>query len=126
MVYISHLWVFDDWKRELSKEEAHLDAIYCCPHGRDDRCECKKPLAGMLLQAKREFNINIQESYVIGDMGISDIVMAKAVGAKGILVRTGVGEGSLTDFRNTWTNIEPDYVAENVLETVKWIIEREN
>lgn len=39
-------------------------------------------------------NINTEDSYVIGDMGISDMVMAKTVGAKGILVRTGVGEGS--------------------------------
>lgn len=116
----------EELKKELSKEEAHLDAVYCCPHGREDRCQCKKPLAGMLVQAKKEFNINIQESYVIGDMGISDMVMAKTVGAKGILVRTGVGEGSLTAFRHTWANIEPDYVAENVLDAVEWIIEREN
>ncbi|GKX65866.1 hypothetical protein rsdtw13_11240 [Clostridium sp. TW13] len=115
----------EDLKRQLSKEEAHFDAVYCCPHEKADRCECKKPLAGMVLQAKEKFNINIQESYVIGDIGMSDMVMAKAVGAKGILVRTGVGQGSLTEFRNTWANIEPDYVAENVLEAVKWIVERE-
>ena len=116
----------EELKKELSKGEAHLDAIYCCPHGREDGCQCKKPLAGMLVQAKKEFNMNIQESYVIGDMGISDMVMAKTVGANGILVRTGVGEGSLTDFRYTWANVDPDYVAENVLEAVKWIIGKEN
>jgi D-glycero-D-manno-heptose 1,7-bisphosphate phosphatase len=59
-------------------------------------------------------------------MGISDMVMAKTVGAKGILVRTGAGEASLTEYRHTWANIEPDYVADNVLAAVKWIIDREN
>jgi D-glycero-D-manno-heptose 1,7-bisphosphate phosphatase len=81
---------------ELSKEEAHLDAVYCCPHGRQDMCACKKPLAGMLVQAK------------------------------GILVLTGVGEGRLVTFKHTWSNIDADFVAENVLEAVKWIIEKEN
>ena len=116
----------EDLKKELSKEEAYLDAVYCCPHGKEDICECKKSLAGMLLQAKRELNVNLEDSYVIGDMGMCDMVMAKTVGAKGILVRTGVGEGSLTTFKHTWANIEADYVAENVLEAVKWIIQKEN
>jgi D-glycero-D-manno-heptose 1,7-bisphosphate phosphatase len=110
-------------KEKLRKEKAHFDAVYCCPHGRYDNCECKKPLIGMLVQAQRDFNINLAESYVVGDMGMADMVMAKAAGAKGILVRTGVGEGSLTDFRHTWSNVEPDYVAENVLEAVRWIIQ---
>jgi D-glycero-D-manno-heptose 1,7-bisphosphate phosphatase len=110
-------------KEELDNKKAYLDAVYCCPHGRNDNCECKKPLTGMLVQAQGDFNINLAESYVVGDMGMADMVMAKAAGAKGILVRTGVGEGSLTDFRHTWSNVEPDYVAENVLEAVRWIIQ---
>jgi D-glycero-D-manno-heptose 1,7-bisphosphate phosphatase len=115
----------EELKKELCKKDVNLDAVYCCPHGREDKCECKKPLAGMLLQVQKEFNINLKESYVIGDMGMSDMVMAKAVEAKGILVRTGVGEGSLTDFRHTWIDVEPDYVAYDVLEAVKWIIKME-
>lgn len=111
-------------KAELSSKNAHIDAVYCCPHGRNDNCECKKPKTGMLVQAQKDFNIDLTESYVIGDMGASDMVMANKAGAKGILVRTGVGEGSLTEFRNAWSEIEPDYVADNVLEAVKWILEK--
>jgi D-glycero-D-manno-heptose 1,7-bisphosphate phosphatase len=114
----------EDLKVELSKANTHFDAVYCCPHVRDDNCECKKPLTGMLLQAQRDFNIDLSESYVVGDMGMSDMLMAKAAGAKGILVRTGVGEGSLTDFRHTWTEAEPDYVADDVLKAVRWIIKK--
>lgn len=110
---------------ELRNGKAYFDAIYCCPHGRYDKCECKKPLIGMLVQAKRDFNVNLAECYVVGDMGMSDMVMARNVGAKAILVRTGVGEGSLTDFRHTWIDVEPDYVANNVLEAVRWIVKME-
>lgn len=102
----------EELRKELRKEKAHFDAVYCCPHGRNDNCWCKKPLPGMLVQAQTEFNINLNESYVVGDMGMSDMVMAKSVGAKAILVRTGVGEGSLTDFRHTWSAVEPNYVAD--------------
>lgn len=116
----------DILKSELGKKNAHFNAVYCCPHGRYDNCECKKPKTGMLVKAKRDFNINLTESYVIGDMGASDMVMANEVGAKGILVRTGVGESSLTDFRDTWSEVEPEYVADNILEAVKWILRREN
>lgn len=80
----------------------------------------------MLTKAQGDFNVKLAECYVIGDMGASDMVMANAVGAKGVLVRTGVGEGSLTDFRHTWLDVDPDYVADNVLEAVKWVLERED
>lgn len=116
----------DVLKTELRNKNAHFDAVYCCPHGREDNCECKKPKTGMLIQAQRDFNIKLTECYVIGDMGASDMIMANATGAKGILVRTGVGEGSLTDFRYTWAEVEPEYIADNVLDAVKWILKREN
>lgn len=74
--------------------------------------------------SSKKTHIDLTESYVIGDMGASDMVMANKAGAKGILVRTGVGEGSLTEFRNDWSEIEPDYVADNVLQAVKWVLEK--
>ncbi|WBW99514.1 D-glycero-alpha-D-manno-heptose-1,7-bisphosphate 7-phosphatase [Oceanirhabdus sp. W0125-5] len=110
-------------REELNKQGAYLDEIYCCPHSRDDKCECKKPLIGMAKEAESEFNIDLEKSYVIGDMGMSDMLLASAIDAKGILVLTGVGQGSLNEFRNTWKDAEPAYVADNVLEAVKWIIE---
>jgi histidinol-phosphate phosphatase family protein len=110
-------------KEELTESGAHFDAVYCCPHDRKDNCQCKKPLTGMLLQASREFGITLYDSYVVGDMGMSDMVMATTVGAKAILVLTGVGQGNLTTFRHTWEGIEPDYIAEDALEAARWIVE---
>jgi histidinol-phosphate phosphatase family protein len=109
-------------KVELASHNAHFDAVYCCPHMREDKCICKKPLTGMIDKAKKEFEIDMKKAYVVGDMGMTDIVLARNINAKGILVLTGVGKGSLNEFRYTWENIEADYIAENVLDAVKWIM----
>jgi D-glycero-D-manno-heptose 1,7-bisphosphate phosphatase len=107
---------------ELTNHNAHFDAVYCCPHMNKDKCNCKKPLTGMVDKAKDEFEIDMQKAYVVGDMGMSDMVLARNINAKGILVLTGVGKGSLNEFRDTWKDIEADYIAENVLDAVNWII----
>ena len=93
-----------------------IDGVYCCPHNREDECDCKKPKRGMIDQAVNDFDIDISESYVIGDMGLSDMLLAKEINSKSILVLTGVGEGSLTEFRHTWSDTEPTYVAKDILE----------
>jgi len=50
------------------------------------------------------------------------MLLASAIGARGILVRTGEGEGSLVEFRETWANVDPDYGAEDVLDAVRWVL----
>ena len=109
-------------KNELTKHGAHFDAIYCCPHIHDDNCDCKKPKTGMIESALADFNIDIANSFVIGDMGKTDMVLAHNIGAKGILVLTGVGLGSLNEYRRTWSEVEPEYVAENVLDAVGYLL----
>jgi histidinol-phosphate phosphatase family protein len=110
-------------KNQLSDNDAHFDAIYCCPHVREDNCECKKPKTGLIDSAKKDFDINIEKSYVVGDMGSNDMILAKNIKAKAILVLTGAGKGSMNEYRHTWQNIEPDFVAENVFEAVNYIID---
>ena len=111
----------DELKQELSKEGAYLSAVYCCPH-LSDECSCRKPLPGMIEKALQEFNINISDSYVVGDSGTADMLLARKVGAKGILVRSGSGQRSLTISRHKWADYEPDYIAENILNAVDWIL----
>ncbi len=108
---------------ELEKADARLDEVYCCPHGDKDTCTCKKPLPGMIEWAKRDFSIDPTQMYVVGDMGKSDMLLAKNVGAKAVLVLTGVGRGSLNEFRHTWAEAEATHVADNVYEAVRWIID---
>ncbi len=115
----------DELKQELAEHEAELDAVYCCPHTSEDNCTCRKPLPGMLLQAQRELGLDLTECYLVGDTGAWDMMLARSVGSKAILVRTGLGEGSLGEYRHLWAEIEPDFVAENLLEAAGWIVESE-
>ena len=63
---------------KLGKECAFVDAIYICPHHKDKGfegerpeykfdCECRKPKPGLLLQAAKDFNIDLSQSIMIGD-----------------------------------------------------------
>ncbi len=99
-----------------------LDGVYCRPHSRADGCNCCKPRTGLVDDACRESGIDPKRSYVVGDRGDFDMLLASAIGARGILVCTGYGVASLSEFRPTWANVEPDYIAEQVLDAVHWIL----
>jgi len=100
---------------ELAKEGARVDAIYYCPHHPDDNCECRKPKPKLLLQAAKDFDIDPQRSFVIGDLQM-DIDLGKAVGCKTILI----GDPSLANKMG-----DPDATVPNVLEAAFMILERE-
>lgn len=70
--------IHDKMETELGKEGAFLDGIYICPHHKDKGfegelpeykfdCDCRKPKAGLILKAAQDFNIDLSESYMIGD-----------------------------------------------------------
>ncbi len=59
--------------------------------------------------------IDLGRSYMIGDMP-KDVEAAKRAGAKGILVRTGYGQ------EHRAFDVEPDYIAGNILDAVRWIL----
>jgi len=106
-------------KAELDRWDAHLDAIYYCPHLPDAGCECRKPNPGMLLQAERELGIDLKESCVIGDRYL-DIRMAHAVGARSVLVLTGDG---CTEWETRKSDpIQPDFVSDTLLTAVETIL----
>lgn len=54
---------------EFDKKGVSIDQVYHCPHHPDitGACECRKPSAGMLLQAQKDFNIDMKNSVLIGD-----------------------------------------------------------
>jgi D-glycero-D-manno-heptose 1,7-bisphosphate phosphatase len=100
----------------LKASGAIISGWYYCPHGPDDGCECRKPLPGMILSAAEEMHIDLTESWMVGDKS-SDIGAGKAAGLKTILVKTGYGgkESGATD-------IESDYVADDLFSAVDIII----
>jgi D-glycero-D-manno-heptose 1,7-bisphosphate phosphatase len=67
-----------------------IDSIYVCPHHPDDQCDCRKPAPGLLLRAARELGIDLSASVLIGD-NLTDVLAARAVGVRPILVNTGLG-----------------------------------
>lgn len=58
--------VLQEMHRQL-QAEVSLDAVYVCPHSDADACACRKPKAGMLLDAARDFSIDLAQSVFIGD-----------------------------------------------------------
>lgn len=87
----------------LGEEGAYVDAIYYCPHHPDKGfegerpeykkiCDCRKPKPGMLIKAAKDYNIDLKESWMIGD-GLNDIEAGKAAGC-----RTALLKGSVKDY----------------------------
>jgi histidinol-phosphate phosphatase family protein len=100
-----------------------FDEAYICPHAKDAGCSCRKPKPGMIYAAAEKYGLDLSKCAVIGDIGEADIMAGANAGCIKILVRTGSGEDSLTKHRDKWAEVEPDYIAENVLDAVKWLLE---
>jgi len=71
-----------------------IEAVYFCPHGPDDNCQCRKPKPGLLQQFSQEHNISLQGLFCIGD-SLRDLQAAWSVDAIPLLVKTGKGEKTL-------------------------------
>ncbi|MFQ5801471.1 MAG: HAD-IIIA family hydrolase [Candidatus Methylomirabilales bacterium] len=66
---------------ELSTVGAAVDAIYYCPHGWEEGCTCRKPSPGLLLQAQRDYHLDLTKTFVIGD-DERDLEAGKTVGCR--------------------------------------------
>ena len=84
---------------------------YLCPHGENDTCECRKPKPKLLLDAAKEYDVELAQSWMIGDRP-SDVMTGVNAGAKTILVKTGVP--SVESEQATFT-------APSLLEAVQYI-----
>jgi D-glycero-D-manno-heptose 1,7-bisphosphate phosphatase len=121
--------VHDRLRGELEKAAAKLDAIYYCAHHpsvgeppyRLD-CDCRKPKTGLIDRAAADFEIDLGRSWMVGDR-YGDLELARNAGLHGALVLSGYGRGEWEYQRASW-KLEPEVVAENLLEAVKLIIER--
>ncbi len=98
-----------------------FDDAFICPHSPKEGCDCHKPKPGMLIKASEKYNLDLTKCVVIGDVG-TDMLAAHTVGATKILVLTGWGMSSCTDYKHIWHDIEPDYIAENLHSAVEWIL----
>ncbi len=115
----------EEIKSELKESNVILKEVYCCPHIKEDACNCKKPKTGMYNQASA-FRPIEGNTYIIGDMGMSDMKFGENIKAKKILVLTGAGRASLEEYKHTWSDIKADYVANDLLDAAKWINKEES
>lgn len=121
------LKVHEGLNKELGQQNARLDAIYYCAHHptvgeppyRLD-CDCRKPKAGLIHRAAKDFDIDLRASWMIGDR-YSDIELARNAGLHSAFVLSGYGRGEWEYQRAGWKQ-QPDLVCENLLEAVESII----
>lgn len=96
------------------KQETGVDAIYYCPHHPDGKiavyrkqCDCRKPQIGLFHQAMKDYQIDIKNSYMVGDRAV-DILAGEHMGLKTILLESGYGTNRLE------YDVRPDYVLEDL------------
>lgn len=100
----------------LGKEGAYLDGIYVCPHHPDSgfpgeikelkiECDCRKPKPGMLLQAAKDFNIDLENSWMVGDSQ-NDILAGQNAGCHTCLVNNTADYGQDLTFKSVYDFIE--------------------
>ncbi len=92
-----------------------IDDIKICFHTNEDQCLCRKPAPGMLLEAAKEWEIDLSQSYMIGDR-YGDLSAGISAGCKTILVGPGDSKVIKGEFPI------PDFKANSLWEAVEWIL----
>src|SRR5260370_35197317 len=87
--------------QELSEAGARVEGYYYCAHTRQDDCDCRKPLPGLLERSAREHGLSLERSYVVWTRCV-DVELAHGVGGRGVLVVTGYGRGGYELHRQEW------------------------
>lgn len=110
---------------KLAAAGARIAAYYYCPHHPDAplaryrcECRCRKPRPGMVEQAARDLGVDPGRSVVVGDRW-ADVRVARAVGARAVLVKTGYGASEVARAR---PDVAADAVVETLLDAVVWIL----
>lgn len=94
-----------------------IDAFYFCPHLPDSGCSCRKPNLGMIERACKDFEIDLENSWMIGDKKL-DVELGINGKLKTALVLTGYGEKHFNQLEK-----KPDIVADTLIEAVRRILQ---
>ncbi len=122
-VHVAHAHL----RERCAAGRARIDAFYYCAHHPDAplaqyrrRCDCRKPAPGMARQAAADLDLDLARSFVVGDRW-GDVAVASAVGATGLLVKTGYGASEAARPRD---DAPVAAVIANLAEAVGWILRR--
>lgn len=111
--------------QELEKEGVVLDGEYYClhhPYAKIKKyainCDCRKPKPGLLLQAAKEHDIDLQASWMIGD-GASDVIAGEKAGCKTILLANVLEAEYLRVLESNLQGVKPDYLIKKLPEAIE-------
>ena len=112
-------------EKDLLKKGIIIQKTYHCPHHPQGKipynvnCDCRKPKTGMFIKAIEEFNIDIENSYMVGDR-FTDLKPADELGIYPVLIKTGYGEDQLDALIQSDKTIEGKFkrvmVVENLMD----------
>lgn len=116
---------------QLKRDGAWIDAFYYCPHHPEHGigeyrkvCHCRKPDTGMFEMAEREYEIDKNHSYMIGDKRI-DVQAGHNYGIRSILVGTGYGREEREKSRRQGEEPFYDFYSETLMGAAEFIIGKE-
>ena len=112
--------IFDKLNSGVKALGGEIKDIFFCPHTPREKCSCRKPLPGLILQARKKYHINLETSCMVGDSA-KDILCARNAGCgTAVLVKTGNGEKALKTLQDMGES--PDYVVPDLLAAARLII----
>lgn len=115
--------IFNKMKTGINDAGGNIRDIFFCPHHPDTGCNCRKPMPGMIHEAKNKYSLDLKASCMIGDSA-KDIECAGNAGCGfSILVRTGNGLKAEAELKSK--GIYPDYIADDLLDAVYWILKKD-
>jgi D-glycero-D-manno-heptose 1,7-bisphosphate phosphatase len=110
----------------LAAGGAQIDAYYHCPHHPDGKvpeyaraCDCRKPGRALVDRAVEALGVDPARSFTVGDRWL-DVALARTVGAKGVLVRTGYGQSQEGE---PPAGVAADAVVDNLAGAASWILQ---
>ena len=103
--------VFQSLITQLELHNINVDDYTYCPHDKRENCACRKPKAMLLHQLAQKHNIDLSQSFMVGDMA-ADIGAGHNAGATTILVRTGCG-------RRYESLVQPHHILNNVNQIIE-------
>jgi D-glycero-D-manno-heptose 1,7-bisphosphate phosphatase len=98
----------------LKEQGVAIYDVFCCPHKSEDNCACKKPKTYFIEKARQLYNIDLSQSFIIGDHP-SDVQCGINAGITPIFVLTGHGDKHKNEIK------KETIICDNILEATKYL-----
>ncbi|MBY9007776.1 MAG: HAD family hydrolase [Candidatus Lokiarchaeota archaeon] len=113
-------WKFNNHlTSQLEQKDIKIMKTYFCPHRIEDNCDCRKPKLKYIKEIISEYNIDIKNSWVLGDHP-SDVQLGINSGSRSIYLLTGHGNSHLKNLEDK--RINPTYIAKDFLTAIRFIV----